>query len=164
MKRYTHGTSQSMATLAIAASSCRAARLLEWTIANHVRAGADSFQGWWWRRRGSFRGARGGWRWARREWNWTGGLLDVSWCLVPTHLFLYAALFMTSLFLMWWTRIMAAAFIRGQRLFHSAPSKVRRLFEGGVYSRVAFNRINTVLSCLASPLCFFSFSVVPNPM
>ena len=29
----------------------------------------------------------------------------------------------------------ATAFIRGQRLFHSAPPIVWRLFEGGVYSR-----------------------------
>ena len=29
----------------------------------------------------------------------------------------------------------AAAFIRGRHLFHSAPPIVRRLFEGGVYSR-----------------------------
>ena len=38
----------------------------------------------------------------------------------------------------------AAAFIRGWRLFHSAPPIVRRLFEGGVYLRAASIRGNTV--------------------
>ena len=40
----------------------------------------------------------------------------------------------------------AAAFIRGRRLFHSAPPIVRRLFEGGVYSRAASIRGNTVVT------------------
>ena len=31
----------------------------------------------------------------------------------------------------------SAAFIRGRRLFHSAPPIVRHLFKGGVYLRVA---------------------------
>ena len=51
---------------------------------------------------------------------------------------------MMSLFLTCLTRVIAAAFIRGRRLFHSATLPVRRLFEGGVYSRAAFNRVNTV--------------------
>ena len=40
--------------------------------------------------------------------------------------------------------IVAAASIRGRRLFRSAPQIVRRLFEGGVYSRAASIRGNTV--------------------
>ena len=40
------------------------------------------------------------------------------------------------------------AFIRGRSLFHSEPSKVRRSFEGGIHSRAAFNRINTVICSL----------------
>ena len=36
--------------------------------------------------------------------------------------------------------------IRGQRLFHSAPLIVRRLFQGGVYSRTASFHGNTVVT------------------
>ena len=46
---------------------------------------------------------------------------------------------------MQWLCAVAAASIRGRRLFRSAPQIVRRLFEGGVYSRAASIRGNTVL-------------------
>ena len=42
------------------------------------------------------------------------------------------------------SQIVAAASIRGRRLFRSVPQIVRRLFEGGVYSRAASIRGNTV--------------------
>ena len=42
------------------------------------------------------------------------------------------------------SQIVAVASIRGRRLFCSAPQIVRRLFEGGVYSRAASIRGNTV--------------------
>ena len=44
------------------------------------------------------------------------------------------------------SQIVAAASIRGRRLFRSAPQIVRCLFEGGVYSRAVSIRGNTVCS------------------
>ena len=53
------------------------------------------------------------------------------------------------------SQIVAAASIRGRRLFRSAPQIVRSLFEGGVYSRAAsihgntvFHYINTVVGSI----------------
>ena len=43
------------------------------------------------------------------------------------------------------SQIVAAASIRGRCLFRSVPQIVRRLFEGGVYSRAASIRGNTVV-------------------